>query len=194
MIIRPLRGADIQLAKDIAMSKFKVSGTAPPSPQALNDFLSAILNPTRRIQFYGLFEDDKLISWIAFKFGELHGEPIWAILNIYSSVSGVFSFNRSDIKPLIRKAFTMAEGAGYFTYIYTISKRLESVYERRWKKNDWIKVGRYELHTIAEVKANSEAPEAWMSRLIGGVKPHDVVIKKRILKPEFRNDLHTEDI
>lgn len=185
MIVRKLGEADIDQIREIAMLRPRVSGTEPPKD--IDVFIGGLKDPNSRSEFYGVFDGEQLISWIAFRFGELHGEQVWAILGIYSRVTeNFFTFNRPDIKLLIRKAFSTAEDNGVYIYVYSIAKRLEKVYETRWKKNDWITPGRYELFTIAVIPANVPASENWQLRLMGGVKPDDVVIKKRILREKFR--------
>lgn len=135
----------------------------------------------------GYFEDDRLVTWVSYRFGELHGEKIWCILNMFTSkFTNRFSFDGPDFGPIIKTLFEKAEAWQVYSYIYVVAEKVEKVYYEKWKSK-----GRYDTFDLARIPANTVPPENWMTRLIGGTLPYDCVIKKRTLKLEHRNDHDT---
>lgn len=133
----------------------------------------------------GYFEDGNLITWVMVKFGTLHEEKIWCIVNIFTrNFSNYFTFNGPDIGPIIEKFFAIAEEEGYYSYIYSVPKKLERVYYKKWKSKN----GRYDTLDLLFIPANTEPSQNWATRLNGGIRAYDCVIKKRTLKNEYRKE------
>jgi hypothetical protein len=172
-----------ELCKQIIFSRKKISGTAPISIERYQVHREEAKSNNSVV--LGYFEDGKLISWITIGFYEskMRGK-FWVISNFFSSVySSYFSFNRPEFGMLFKKAFEIAEGRGYYQYFYSISERLERVYERQWKKNTYAIQGKYELTTLAVVPANTKPEFELYWRLMGQeLKPDNIVIKSRKLK------------
>lgn len=145
---------------------------------------------TPRTHVLGYFKNEVLISWVAYRFGKLHDENIWCIIHMFTSnFNNHFTFNGPDFGPIIAYIFREAEKNGYYSYLYTIPKRLEDVYYKKWKSNKYLPPsGRYEIEDLKLIPANTEPEESWLKRLNGGIRAYDVVVKKRTLKEEFRND------
>jgi hypothetical protein len=172
-----------EIRKQIVLSRKKIGGTTPVSPERYNSLERETQNNDNAI--IGYFEDDKLISWIHIGFHEskMRGK-FWVISNFFSSVyTSYFSFNRPEFGMLFKAAFGIAESRGYFQYFYCIAERLERVYERQWKKNTYAIQGKYDLTTLAVVPANTKPEFELYWRLMGQeLKPDNIVIKSRKLK------------
>jgi hypothetical protein len=178
-----------ELCKQIIFSRKKISGTAPISIERYQVHREEAKSNNSVV--LGYFEDGKLISWITIGFYEskMRGK-FWVISNFFSSVySSYFSFNRPEFGMLFKKAFEIAEGRDYYQYFYSISERLERVYERQWKKNTYAIQGKYELTTLAVVPANTKPEFELYWRLMGQeLKPDNIVIKSRKLKGHHSPD------
>jgi hypothetical protein len=88
---------------------------------------------------------------------------------------------------LIKAAFALAEEQQFYEYYYTVSERVQHVYERQWARNKFVQTGRYELQTIGEIEPNTQPSVDLYWRLLGQeVRPDKMIIKKRILRPELR--------
>jgi hypothetical protein len=170
-------------AKEIARLKNKTSGTTAISDIDLNRLLNLYRNT-----LYGYFEGEELITWACIRFGDLHGEKTWTVMGIFTkNFSEHFSFNREDFGLIMKTVFEKAEAEGYYSYVYSIATRLEKVYDRKWSTNKFLPPSnRYTREKLIEIPANTKAPEDWQSRLVGGIKPDNVSILRRSLKPEFR--------
>ena len=172
-----------ELCKQIVFSCKKISGTTPISIERYQAHREEAKSNNSVV--IGYFEDGKLISWITIGFYEskMRGK-FWVISSFFSSVyTSYFSFNRPEFGMLFKAAFDIAEGRGYYQYFYSISQRLERVYERQWKKNSYAIQGKYELTTLAVVPANTKPEFELYWRLMGQeLKPDAIVIKSRKLK------------
>jgi hypothetical protein len=170
--------------EDIVLSRKKISGTKPVSAERYLELREEAKSNNSSVVI-GYFEDDKLISWLSIGFHEskMRGK-FWVISTFFSSVyTSYFNFNRPEFGLLFRAAFDIAEGRGYYQYFYSISQRLERVYERQWKKNSYAIQGKYELTTLAVVPANTKPEFELYWRLMGQeLKPDAIVIKSRKLK------------
>jgi hypothetical protein len=168
----------------IVLSRKKISGTKPVSAERYLELREEAKTNDSSVAI-GYFEDGKLISWLSIGFHEskMRGK-FWVISTFFSSTyTSYFSFNRPEFGLLFKAAFDIAEGRGYYQYFYSISKRLERVYERQWKKNSYAIQGKYELTTLAVVPANTKPEFELYWRLMGQeLKPDDIVIKSRKLK------------
>ena len=173
--------------EDIVLSRKKISGTKPISTERYIEHKKEAKSNDAVV--IGYFEDDKLISWITIGFYEskMRGK-FWVISTFFSAVNtSYFNFNRPEFGMLFKEAFEVAEGRGYYQYFYSIAERLERVYERQWKKNSYAIQGKYDLTTIAVVPANTKPEFELYWRLMGKeTKPDNIIIKKRVLRQEFR--------
>ena len=169
--------------KQIVLSRKKISGTTPISPERYQTLQEE--SKSKDDVIIGYFEDDELISWITIGFYEskMRGK-FWVISSFFSSVyTSYFNFNRPEFGMLFKAAFEVAEGRGYYQYFYSIAERLERVYERQWKKNSYAIQGKYDLTTLAVVPANTKPEFELYWRLMGQeLKPDNIVIKARKLK------------
>lgn len=143
------------------------------------------------INFYalGCVENDKIISWIAIAFIENKTRgKFWVITALYTTkFTSYFSFNNKEIGLLIKAAFELAESKKYYEYYYSIGESIASVYEKQIQKNKYIPIGRYDYIELDRIPANTQPSVDLYWKLIGQeLKPHDIVIKKRVLKTEFR--------
>jgi len=133
----------------------------------------------------GYFENDELISWAAVKFENLYAEKTWFIVFFFTKrFSDYFGFRTYDFGPMMNMYFEMAEENEYYSYIYSVPLKSHRAYYRKWKSIE----GRYDTFDIAVVDAGTKAPKDWMDKLNGGIKPYDIIIKKRVLKNEFRKN------
>ena len=168
----------------IVLSRKKISGTKPISDERYIQHREEAKSNNSSVEI-GYFEDGKLISWLSIGFHEskMRGK-FWVISNFFSSVyTSYFSFNRPEFGILFKEAFAIAEGRGYYQYFYSISQRLERVYERQWKKNSYAIQGKYELTTLDVVPANTKPEFELYWKLMGQeLKPDNIVIKSRKLK------------
>lgn len=168
----------------IVLSRKKISGTKPVSAERYLELREEAKTNDSSVAI-GYFEDGKLISWLSIGFHEskMRGK-FWVISTFFSSVyTSYFNFNRPEFGLLFKAAFDIAEGRGYYQYFYSISQRLERVYERQWKKNSYAIQGKYELTTLAVVPANTKPEFELYWRLMGQeLKPDAIVIKSRKLK------------
>jgi len=138
---------------------------------------------------FGYFENGELISWIAIKLhsNEKRGK-FWIIALFFSKkVTNYFSFKQIDKFSLFRHCFEYAESLHYYTYYYSTSIRIIDVYERQWKRNNVIPLGRYEQITVDIIPPNTK-PETllYWSLMNKQLKSTSIVIMKRSLNKEFR--------
>lgn len=175
-----------ELCDSIVLSHKKIGGTQPISPEQYSVSQQNISDLIK----IGYFEDNELISWviIAFRESKMRGK-FWVITGLFTTKLGErFSFSRPEFGLIFKRAFELAEERGYFQYFYCVSEKIERVYERQWKKNPWGFNSRYELITLDVVPANTQPEYELYWRLMGQeIKPDPIIIKKRILKEEFRN-------
>lgn len=187
--VRQLRPEEVGEARAIARLKDRHSGTDPISDDGLDVLMMSVGDESQPRRIYGFFDDGRLVSWLAVRHVSFHGELGWLITALFTSdFHNHFSFTRPEVGKLIAYAFEEAEAEHRYTYVYSVANRLARVYEKQWAKQTWTPMtGRYELHTLGVVPANTEAPTEWQYRMMGGIKSDDVVFKKRVLKPEHRN-------
>jgi hypothetical protein len=172
----------------VVLSRKKISGTKPISTERYLELKEEAKSNSTAVVI-GYFENNKLISWLSIGFHEskMRGK-FWVISSFFSSVyTSYFDFNRPEFGMLFKEAFNIAEGRDYYQYFYSISERLERVYERQWKKNSYAIQGKYELTTLDVVPANTKPEFELYWRLMGKeTKPDNIIIKKRVLRQEFR--------
>lgn len=186
-MLRLLDPHDYFVAQDIANLKDRHSGTAS-SPEALMTLMEMLVHKDPKTKFIGYFEDSKLVSWMAVRFGTLGEEKVWVILGMYTSrFHNHFSWSPPEVGQLVAWAFNEAEATEHYAYLYTIATRLERVYDRQWQKNPWIPpTGRYTKEVVARVPANTLHELAWLNRMAHLPKPDDISVLKRALKKEHR--------
>jgi len=174
---------------DIAKAKAKISGIRTEFTQKTQEFITGCLTPNDKSCSIGYIEDGALHSWISLGFAEGPKDgKVWAITALYTrDIGNYFSFNNLKIGLLTKKAFEIAEGNKYYTYYYSISNRLERVYETQWKKNKLGFHGRYDMSLVAVIPPNTKPESEIYWRLMGQeLRPESIAIKCRVLKPEFR--------
>ena len=175
------------------MSRLKKrhSGSTPVSEQKLLNVLNVPSRPSN-LQIWGSFKGNRLVSWVAVKYGSVGDEKVWVILCMFTSeFQHTFKWTES-LALLITKAFDYSETNGYYAYIYSIATRLERVYERSWRDNVWLPPrDRYTKERMCIVPAGELAVQNWQQRLLGGVKEHDTSILVRRLKKEYYADFNS---
>jgi hypothetical protein len=190
MIVKRLLG-DEYFSKCLEISKIRprVGGTVPISDAVFRDvFVKYFENDDNSFAF-GCFDNNELISWIGIGFGESESAgKFWAISTIYTTkFTPYFSFNNEEIGLLIKTAFEFAESKKYYEYYYTVSARISNVYERQIQKNKFIPIGRYDYRELKTIPANTKPTSELIWRLMGQeTKPDPTIVKKRILRPQFR--------
>jgi hypothetical protein len=118
----------------------------------------------------------------------------WVMPGIYTSRTyNLFSFNKPEIGSLIKLAFETAESNEYYEYYYSIAKQVSEVYEKQINKTTYIPLNRYERIDLALVPANTIPTVDLYYKLLGAqTRSHDMMIKKRVLKEEFRINRNNE--
>lgn len=189
-MINRLTTEHVDQARHIATLRSKHSGTAPTPIEKIDWLLESINQEDSGFYLFGYFEGKELISWAALKFVELNGEKVWVIIGLFTSkFNEHFTWNVPELGLLIKHAFEVAEGRGYYSYIYSIATRLERVYYHQWKKNVYLPpTGRYETQVVNRIPPNSTEAEEWQIRMAGLPKPDEISIMRRTLKLEYRND------
>ena len=174
---------------DIAKLRPKVGGTKPLSEEVLIEVCSKYFVENDSYYALGCIEGDKIISWVGIVLMENKARgKFWVITSLYTTVfTGYFSFNQEEIGLLIKEAFHLAESKKYYEYYYSVSERIATVYESQYKKNKYITIGRYDCIQLDIVPANTKPTVDLYWKLLGKeTKPDNVIIKKRVLRQEFR--------
>lgn len=177
MATRLLTADDFDKAVEISKLRNRNAGTTAIHENAEITLIAALLSNDPRIKVFGYFEDE-LISFVAVKFGELGDEKVWVPLYAFTSrFTTYFNWERQDVKELAKMIFTVTEQYGYLSYVYAISSKLERVI---------VPPSRYEKKVIRTVEGGTQAPDNWVKRMIGGIKPDAISIVRTTLKQEFR--------
>lgn len=190
MIVKRLLGnEDFLKCLEISKIKPRVGGTVPISDVSFKDTFTKYFENNENSYIFGCFEEDELISWIAIGFGESQSlGKFWVISSLYTTrFTTYFSFNNEEIGLLIKTAFEVAESKKYYEYYYTVSSRISTVYEKQIQKNKFIPIGRYDYKELKTIPANTKPDSKLIWRLMGQeTKPDDTIVKKRILREQFR--------
>jgi hypothetical protein len=188
-MIRQLTIDDLSAASEMVGLKPRASGTAPITKvEFIENFKHYFLGEGSAHAF-GYFENDELITFLCMGFFEskMRGK-FWVIPALYTKrFTNVFNFKDSDMAYLMKAVFEFAESKGYYEFYYSVSERIMNAYERQWQRNSVMEIGRYDLILLDTVPAHTKPDFELHWRLMGeALKPDTIVIKKRILKPEFR--------
>jgi hypothetical protein len=192
-MIKFLKKDDIEQCLNIVLSKTKIGGSTALIDR--NTFLTnfeTYFEENSNLYTIGYYEDtapEELISFMCIGFFEnkLRGK-FWIIPCIFTSKSKTyFTFNTSEIGLLVKTALELAEDKQYYEYYYCTSERISNVYERQWTKNQYFNINRYNLITLDVIPPNT-VPESQLYQHLMGykTKPMTTIIKKRILRQEFR--------
>lgn len=193
-MIKTLTYFDLTRAMEIARLKNRNGGTKVLSDDKFEEIHKKYFESNGVNFALGYFDNNELISWVGFGLHQNNSRgKFWYISFLYTSVfHNHFSFNNPEIGLLIKSSFSVAESLEYYEYYYTINKKFETLYDRQWRKNKFVPTGRYDLEIIGEVPANTQPTVDLYWQLIGKeIKPDTMVVKKRILKSEFRNSINT---
>ena len=189
-MIKILTTHDFQACVDMVGVKPRTSGTTPVNKEDFIDTHYQYFNNLENRYALGYFEENTLICFLCLGFfvNNLRGK-FWAIPSLYTTrFKNYFNFKDADTGELLKSAFEFAESKGYYEFYYSISERVMNVYERQWQRNSFMPVGRYELTTLDTVSANTRPEHDLYWKLMGNqLKPDNIVIKKRVLKEQFRN-------
>lgn len=197
--IRKLSGPeDFKECFKIIEGKKKTGGTESADIQSLlysydKYFGTNMQNPIHKA--IGYIEDNKIVSFILVAHIENKARgKFWVMPGLYTSrPHNIFSFNKPEIGLLVKWAFEHAESLGFYEYYYAIAEHVSEVYERQINKTTYIPLYRYERLDLAVVPKNTVSDVDLYAKLLGYPKPHNMVIKKRILKEEFRINTDVKD-
>lgn len=188
-MIRELTMTDLPAASSMVGVKPRTSGTVPISK---NDFLegfSMYFAGSDTMKSFGYFENDELICFVCVGFFEsnMRGK-FWVIPALYTkNFKQVFNFKDPDMASLLKYVFEFAENNYYYEFYYSVAERIVNAYERQWQRNSVMPVGRYDLITLDKVPAFTKPEFELYWRLMGEEeKPDTIVIKKRVLKEQYR--------
>lgn len=185
-MIRRLLLEDYRAALDIAKLRPRIGGTTVTDN--LDEILLKYFNDEKKIAL-GYFENDILISWIAIGLHENKARGrFWYISFLFNgNIGNYYRFNKPENGLLLAESFKLAESLGYYEYYYIISKRIEHVYDRQWRKNSFISIGRYETITLDTVPPNTvSTTDLYWQLMNRETKPDTMIIKKRILNDKYR--------
>ena len=187
---RLLGDENLNKCLSIAQLKLRSGGTVPPSPDAFKNQYKKYFEPNDECFILGCFDDTTLVSWIAIGFIDIPEKDyhFWAIVGLHTTkFVQLFSFNNPEIGLLIKEAFALAESKKFYQYYYSVSKRIQKVYETQIQKTKYIPIGRYDYFEVAVIPANTQPDNVLHWRLMGQeLKPDDIIIKKRVLRFEHR--------
>jgi hypothetical protein len=180
-----------QFNECVAISKLrsKIGGTKPITEESFIEKHQKYFESNDNFHAIGCVENDKIISWIAIAFTENKTRGrFWVITSLYTTkFTSYFSFNNEEIGLLIKASFELAESKKYYEYYYSIGESVSSVYEKQIQKNKYIPIGRYDYIELDRIPANTQPSVDLYWKLIGQeLKPDNIIIKKRVLRSEFK--------
>jgi hypothetical protein len=185
-MIRFLITDDLPDCMEIAALKNRTGGTVPITSEGFLGAFEKYFQDDKFCRVIGYFENNKLISFVCIRMFEntMRGK-FWVITGLYAkNFKNYFNFKNSKIGELINHAFNYTESMGWYEYYYCTAERVMNVYERQWKRSQ---SHRYE-HILLDIVPPNTTPFYELHwRLMGQeVKPVPMVVKKRVLKQEFR--------
>lgn len=188
-MIRLLNKSDLPAALEMIELKSRTSGTVPVTK---DEFIENFTHYFLGGESYalGYFEEDELVTFLCIGFFESKKRgKFWVIPALYTKkFKQVFNFKDSDTAHLLKEAFKFAEDRGYYEFYYSVSERIMNAYERQWQRNSVMETGRYDLILLDTVQPNTKPETELYWRLMGKTtKPDPIVIKKRVLKDQYRN-------
>lgn len=192
-MIKLLNLFDFDEAIKIARLKGRSAGTIPLSDSQFETKHHKYFEGNGIHYALGYFDNHELVSWVGLGLHENKTRGrFWYISFLYTKqFYDVFTFNHKEIGYLIKASFALAEEQEYYEYYYIVSDRIKHVYERQWARNTFMQTGRYDLETIGEVPANTVSTVDLYWKLMGEeTRPDKMIIKKRILRPEFRTSIN----
>jgi hypothetical protein len=167
----------------------KAGGTKPISESSFIEKYKKYFEGDDNYYALGCVENDIVISWIAIAFIENKARGrFWIITTLYTTkFTNYFSFNNEEIGLLIKNAFALAESKKYYEYYYSVGERISLVYETQIQKNKYIPISRYDYINLDNIPANTQPTVDLYWKLMGEeLKPDNIIIKKRVLRQEFR--------
>jgi hypothetical protein len=193
-MIRELTIHDLDEASKMVGLKPRTSGTSPVSKGDFLEGFSMYFAENDTMKAFGYFENNELICFVCVGFFEskMRGK-FWVIPALYTkNFKQVFNFKDPDMALLLKFVFEYAENNYYYEFYYTVAERIVNAYERQWQRNSVMPVGRYDLITLDKVPANTKPEFELYWRLMGEEeKPDAIVIKKRVLKEQYRKSKTT---
>jgi hypothetical protein len=166
----------------------KHSGTTPITQENFKNKFDKYFKKNNQFFVFGYFEDNKLTSWLSFILHETQkNDKFYVITNLFTTkFRTFFSMNNDEIGKLWKKMTKFSESKGYYNYYYCVSEKINRVYETQTKKSHHY-TNRYDMINILVIPPNTKPNSTFYWKLMGEeTKPHSIIIKKRILKEEFR--------
>lgn len=193
-MIRELTLSDLDEASKMVGLKPRTSGTSPVSKGDFLEGFTMYFAGNDTMKAFGYYENNELICFVCVGFFEskMRGK-FWVIPALYTkNFKQVFNFKDPDMASLLKFVFEYAENNYYYEFYYTVAERIVNAYERQWQRNSVMPVGRYDLITLDKVPANTKPEFELYWRLMGEEeKPDTIVIKKRVLKEQYRKSKTT---
>lgn len=186
MPIKKLLMKDFLDCTDIVMEKRKIAGTRSLPFDKLQKGLEKYFLDNN-FHAFGVFQGDTLISFITVFFVEESSKgKYWAITNFYSKgTTDYFDFNKEQFGDLVRYTIDFAEQQGYMQFYYCVSKKINNVYERKWKQNSRSRNENYHVVTVEDVPPNTVPKDMLYWKLMGETLRDDImIIKHRYRKNE----------
>lgn len=189
-MIKKLLKSDLKECLKFIELKSRNSGTTPISKDKFKKNYSQYFSDQENRHAFGYFDNDELKSFMCIGFFEnqLRGK-FWVVTAYYSKIfRNYFSWNYPETGMLLKHVIEYAESQKYYEWYYSVSKRIANTFERQWKKNSYVPIGRYDLIILDTIEANTIPDNQLYWSLMGmRPKPDPIIIKKRVLKNEFKN-------
>jgi hypothetical protein len=188
-MIRRLSKQDLDDCVKMVGIKPRTAGTVNLTKEKFIDSLSHYFDSSDNHVSLGYFKDTELICFICLGFFEskMRGK-FWVISALYTKeFKPYFNFKDPDMGSLLKYSFEFAEQKGYYEFYYSIAERIMNAYERQWQRNSFMATGRYDRVILDRVPPNTVPNYELYWKLMGeSIKPDCIIIKKRVLREEFR--------
>lgn len=187
-MVKILKLEHYQNCFEISKLKNRIGGFEPLSEPKFQEIYYKYFLEFDNFLSLGYFEKNTLVSWVALSFYQNKSRGrFWVIPCFYTSkFRNVFTYNVPEIGLLFKEAFELAESRNYFEYYYAITKRIQNVYNRQWKKNKYMITGRYDYIDLDCIPPNTHPEKELYWKLMGEkLSSETVLIKKRTLKEEY---------